>query len=207
MYNSNSIYSTEHFEQRSSGNLQSPPYSARTHNQPQEPTYTDFNKPRYSGAFNTFFSLKCHGKKAAIELKPSLTRSSEWETVMLEAAISVGPKQFNWADKISIQITKTELPHVISTFLGIKQAFEGKSHGVNANKGFSLAWQSRSDNSPMILFVCVTEGGKPAMAVPVAGFDAMMLGHMACVQYIRNFPGLTTDACIKSLEIMSRHNI
>ncbi|MEH6454753.1 MAG: hypothetical protein V7749_00395 [Cocleimonas sp.] len=205
MYNANSIYSTEHFNQ-SSHEPQNTCCPPQDNNKAQQDTYTDFNKERYSGAFKEYASLKCHGKKAAIELKPSLTRKLEWETVMIEAATAVGPKQFNWADKISIQITKSELPHVISTLLGIKQRFEGKSHGVKANKGFSLTWQSKGESS-MMLFVCVSEGGKPAMAVPVAGFDAMMMGHMACVQYVRNFPGLTTDACIKSLETMARHNI
>lgn len=159
--------------------------------------------PRYFGAFKEFASLKCHGNKAAIELKPSITRN-EWETVMLEAATSTGPRKFNWSQKTSLQITKNELPHVISVLLGIKPSYEAQSHGEEKNKGFKLIWQQQQSTS---LFVTVFEGGKPAMGVPVSGFDAMMLGHMALVQYVRNFPGLTTEACIKSLEIMARHNI
>lgn len=201
MYNSNhSTYSTAQLNERPPAHAYQQPI-----NEPVQQTYTDFNKNRYSGAFNEFFSLKCHGKKAAIELKPSITRKSQWETIMLEAAISIGPKQFNWSEKTSLQITKTELPHVISVLLGIKESFEGRSHGTSKNKGFILKWQTKGDTT--LLFVSVTEGGKPAMGVPISGMDAMMLGHMACVQYIRNFPGLTSEACIKSLEIMSRHNI
>ncbi|WP_282109228.1 hypothetical protein [Shewanella algicola] len=201
MYNpNNSIYSTSHFDEN-------PPIQnyQEAVNEHYKPAHQDLNKPRYSGAFKEFFSLKCHGKKAAIELKPSITRTSEWETVMLESATSIGPKQFDWSQKSSLQITKTELPHVISVFLGIKEKFEGRSHGPQKNKGFSMSWQTNGNSTN--LFVCVTEAGKPAMAVPISGMDAMMLGHMACLQYIRNFPGMTVDACIKSLEIMSRHNV
>lgn len=159
---------------------------------------------RYHGAFAEFFSLKCHGNKAAIELKPSISRKG-WETIMLEGAIATGPKQFNWGNKTSIQITKSELPHVISTFLGIKPIYEAKSHGEAKNKGYSLRWQTQGNSTS--LFVNIFEGGKQAMGVPISGFDSMMLGHIALVQYLQNFPGLTADACIKSLEIMARHNI
>jgi hypothetical protein len=206
MHNPNNIYSNPHYN----GHIQPSSYPVAVKNNPnrgypQMEQNPSINNPRYYGAFPEFFSLKCYGTKAAIELKPSLTKTSKWETIMLEAAISTGPKQFNWPEKTAIQITKSELPHVISTFLGIKKKFEGKSHGALKNKSFSMEWQSKND--AMLLFVCITEGGKPAMAVPISGFDAMMLGHMACVQYIRNFPSMTADACIESLKIMARHNI
>lgn len=179
-----------------------------------QPPYVDYQQyseqpspqsvERYSGAFKEFASLKCHGSKAAIELKPSISRKG-WETILLEGASAIGPKLFNWKNKTSIQITKSELPHVISTLLGIKPFYEAKSHGAEKNKGFSLKWQTQGTSTT--LFVNVFEGGKPAVGVPVSGFEAMMLGHMALVQYLQNFPGLTADACIKSLEIMARHNI
>tara|TARA_R110002050_G_scaffold27724_1_gene71843 strand:- start:12536 stop:13141 length:606 start_codon:yes stop_codon:yes gene_type:complete len=196
----NSIYSTAHFDEQ--------PVQAYEHTENgyhNHESYQETNNPRYSGAFSEFYSLKCHGTKAAIELKPSITRKSQWETVMLEAANATGPKQFNWSDKTSIQITKNELPHVIAVLLGIKEKFEGRSHGPQKNKGFSMIWQTNGNTTN--LFVSLTEGGKPAKGVPISGMDAMMLGHMSCVQYIRNFPGLTSEACIRSLEIMSRHNV
>lgn len=178
--------------------------STPDYEQIQEPVAHQQGSERYMGAFKEFTSLKCHGTKAAIELKPSISRKG-WETVMLEGASAIGPKSFNWGNKTSIQITKSELPHVISTLLGIKPFYEAKSHGEAKNKGFTLKWQTL--NSSTTLFVNILEGGKPSVAVPVAGFEAMMLGHMALVQYLQNFPGLTADACIKSLEIMARHNI
>ncbi|MCU8005409.1 hypothetical protein [Shewanella sp. SM96] len=171
---------------------------------PEPPAPAPQGSERYKGAFREFTSLKCHGTKAAIELKPSISRKG-WETVMLEGASAIGPKTFNWGNKSSIQITKSELPHVISTLLGIKPLFEMKSHGAEKNKGATLKWQTQGNVTT--LFVNIYEGGKPAIAVPIGGFEAMMLGHMALAQYLQNFPTLTADACIRSLEIMARHNI
>jgi hypothetical protein len=57
-----------------------------------------------------------------------------------------------------------------------------------------MAWQTNGNSTS--LFVCVTQGGKPTIAGPISVIITMMLGRIACVQYIRNFPGLKDEACI-----------
>lgn len=168
------------------------------HNRPQE--------PRYSGQFDQFFSLKCHGTKAAIELKPSLTQGG-WHTVMLEGASAIGERKFDWQGKTAVQITKTELLPVIAVLIGIRESFEGKSHGIQKNKGFAIKWQQNQRDNTMNVFVSVFEANKPMKGVPISAYDALMLGHLAISQYINNMPQITPDALIDSLKSIHRHAI
>jgi hypothetical protein len=170
------------------------------------PSNNQTQEQRYSGQFDQFFNLKCHGSKAAIELKPSLTQGG-WHTVLLEAASAIGERKFNWQDKTAIQVTKTELLPVIAVLLGIRESFEGKSHGTAKNKGFSVKWQQNQRDNTMNVFVSVFEANKPMKGVPISAYDALMLGHLAISQYINNMPQLTPDALIDSLKSIHRHAI
>ena len=38
---------------------------------------------------------------------------------MIDAALAMGPRQFNWSDKIYIRLTIDELPQVAAAFFGI----------------------------------------------------------------------------------------
>ncbi|QIR16319.1 hypothetical protein [Shewanella aestuarii] len=163
-------------------------------------------EPRYSGQFDPYFNLKCHGTKAAIELKPSITQGG-WHTVMLEGANSIGERKFNWQDKTSVQITKTELLPVIAVLLGIREGFEGKAHGVQKNKGFNIKWQQNQRDNTMNVFVSIFEANKPMKGVPISAYDALMLSHLAISQYINNMPQLTPEALINSLKSIHRHTI
>ncbi|GIU40943.1 hypothetical protein TUM3794_20110 [Shewanella colwelliana] len=163
------------------------------------------NFERYCGAFPPFFSLKCHASQGAVELKPSQTKSNEWHTIMLEGALAIGQRQYNWASKTAIQITKTEICYVTAVFLGLLREFEAKSHGPQKNKGFRLQWQENRGKSS--LFINVFEGGKKAIAVPISAHDALMFGHMCCCQYVLNFPTLSVESFIESLKLLKHLNV
>lgn len=158
---------------------------------------------RYSGNFDQYFSIKCHGTKAAMEMKPTLTRG-HWHSVTFEAALSCGGRKFDWARKTTLQLTKSELLPVIAVLLGIRKTFAGKSHGEAKNKGFELQWQN--SEMKLSLFCSFFEGGSLAKGVPISPYDALMLGHLAMSQYILNFPQMTAEAVILSLQqVHKRH--
>lgn len=156
----------------------------------------------YESLFGRYFSFKVHGGKAAFELKPSMTRRN-WHTVMLEAANSIGSKQFDWQNKTAIQLTKNELPQVCAVLLGILERFEGNAHGPENTKSFKLEWQGEGAN--FRCFISLIEKGKPMKGIPISPFEAMQLGHVACVQYCQNFPTLGINAFINSLKQMAKH--
>ncbi|WP_076414945.1 hypothetical protein [Shewanella sp. UCD-KL12] len=162
------------------------------------------NQSRYSGSFPQYFSHKCHGSKAAIEMKPSQTKRG-WHTVSLEAASSVALRKFDWGNKTIVQITKAELLPLIAVLLGIREKYDAKSHGINKDKGYSLQWQNK--NSNLSLFCSLMEAKKKAMAVPVSAYDATMLGHLALSQYVLNYPKLTPESIIMSLKQVHRFPI
>lgn len=152
---------------------------------------------RYKSVFEEFFSLKVHGRKAAIELKPSITKGG-WHTVTLEGANVSGQRLYDWSNKTTVQITRVELLGVIGVLLGIYPNTEGRAHGPQKNKGFNMQWQEQ--NGTTSLFVSVNEGGKTAKGVPVSFHEAMQLGHMSAIQYCQNFPTLSVEALIASMK-------
>ncbi len=191
------------------------PHNQGSQHQPQQTTqpnnvcdFPDVNlqNERYNGQFPQFFSLKNHGTKAAIEMKPSLTQSG-WHTVMLEGANSIGERKFNWQDKTAVQITKTELLPVIAVLLGIRKEFEGKAHGPNKNKGFSIKWQTSRTSDIMNVFITISEAKKPLKGVPISAYDALMLAHLAISQYRNNMPQMSADSVIESLRTIHRHKL
>lgn len=159
---------------------------------------------RYLGRFPEYFSHKCHGTKAAIEMKPSLTRGG-WHTVSLEAASSIGVRKFDWKNKTIIQITQSELLPLIAVLLGIRQGYDGKNHGTQSNKGFNFKWQNQDSN--LSLFSSLFEANKKATGVPISAYDAMMLGHQALSQYLLNFPQLTPESVLMSLKQVHRYTV
>ncbi|AYV11553.1 MULTISPECIES: hypothetical protein [Shewanella] len=162
---------------------------------------------RYCGAFPPFFSLKCHGTKGAIELKPSITRKGQWHTVMLEGALAIpgSNRQFDWRNKLAVQITKSEICSVAAVLLGLRTSFEGNNHGPQKNKGMKITWQENRGKAGV--FVNLMEGGKPAIAVPITGYDSVMLAHMVCSQYVLNFPGLSVASFIETLKLVNHMNV
>lgn len=152
---------------------------------------------RYSSVFPEFFSIKAHGKKAAFEIKPAITKAN-WHTVMLEAANASGVRQFDWGTKSTIQVTRTELLEVVGVLLGIFESTEGKLHGPQKNKAFTLRWQTNGQVSS--LFASIIEGGKNAKGVPIPYFEAIQMGHLAAIQYCANFPSLTVADLIATLK-------
>lgn len=186
-----------HGNQNQQNNREVPPahtqdYAAENvHDFPQQAAAQE-----YISKFGRYFNIKVHSSKAALEMKPTLTRSG-WSTVMLEATSANGHRRYDWDNKTCIQITRTELPIVAAVFLGIKKQFSAKNHGEQNNKGFELSWQN---NNNLSLFVKVFEANKPLRAIPVSPFEAMQMGHILAVQYVENFPSLTVDAFITSLK-------
>lgn len=154
-----------------------------------------------SDADREYFSIKSHGGKAAVEVAVDNTKEN-WNTIRLEAAAKQNgqSKAYNWHEKVSIQITKAELPIVIATLLGLLPMCEFKNHGGDANKWFYI------ENQRDKYFFRVGQAStKQALAAPVPVPEALMMGHTALMQYCKNFKGLSCDAALESIKTMSKH--
>jgi len=153
------------------------------------------NKP----AFDSRMKMSVYGTKNALSVTPSSTRH-EWETVMIESAAKLDEqsKQYNWQKKTSIQITKQELPHFIMVMLGLINHCKFDSHGAANDKGFEIERQQKN-----LFFKTFARGALHPVPVPYE--DAVMIGHLALSQYVKNFNGtITADVAMNSFRVLAK---
>jgi hypothetical protein len=168
---------------------------------------TQIEKPLHSGVdqnkpYKRYINIKSHGTKTAIEVAPDNT-TKDWQTIRLEAASKVSPsgKEYDWKGKISVQLTKQELPVVIGVLLGYLPSVEYGNHG-DKNKGFSIENQGKN------FFFKVLEGAtKCLMVCPVPIVEAHLMGMLALSQYVKNFEGMSCEAGIMAIKTMCSHMI
>lgn len=166
-----------------------------THHQQKNTGYNDYLT---SMGYPHNYSLKCHGKDFAIEIKPDATKSN-WHTVRLEAAKRLNGQQvYDWSNKISLQLTAVELPEVAAFFLTLTPNAQCKYHGGQNNKGFEGRYQKSS------IFASLSESGKPQMGIKMSFVDSMMFGHLCLSQYCFNFPHLTTEAAYNAFKLLGK---
>ena len=93
-------------------------------------------------------------KRTAMNVQCTFTRAGV-ETLSVELVqIQTGRKP-NWSDKISLQLTKTELKDMCRVLFGLKDQMKGSYHGDAHNKGIAVY-----DNGPQGAAVSVSEKGR-----------------------------------------------
>lgn len=149
-----------------------------------------------------YMNIKSHGKSNAIEFAPDNTQKG-WDTLRIEAAPKLGgnTKAYDWANKVSVQITKTELPIVVAVLLGFLPSCEFGNHGDTA-KWFSI------ENQGKAFYIKVGQASdKRMLPCPVPFVEAHLAGMVALSQYAKNFEGMTTDAALEAIKVMSSHMV
>ncbi|SFC91154.1 Whirly transcription factor [Thiohalospira halophila DSM 15071] len=150
--------------------------AAQSAREPERPSGTQESLPldqaaspgRESGEDRSRNQHKVFGGKAALTWEADVTRRKE-PTVALDAALATAPRQYDWGNKIRVQLTTGELPAVAAVLLGYSDKVEFASHGPQANKGFSVERQDQG------FFVRVFQGGNSIRAVPMSATDAFQV--------------------------------
>jgi hypothetical protein len=151
--------------------------------------------------------LAAYGKRSALQFKPTGTRISDTrkfssQTIMIEGAMRLDPnnprnRAYDWAQKISVQVTLSELPIVIGVLLGLAPSCQFSNHGRENDKAFNFELQENKH-----FFVSVMQGGKNAVGVQVPLVDAMQIGHLALSQYLQNFPGINSETALRNIQTL-----
>lgn len=133
-----------------------------------------------------YMSHHVYGGKAALCWDVDQTRNGD-STIRLEAAKVIGERKYDWSNKITIQLTRDELPCVAAVFLGILQRTEGRNHGVGdqQGKGFEIEHQGNK------LFVKVFAPQRPPCAVPISPEDAFTVASLLVRQIRKGKPWLS----------------
>lgn len=137
-------------------------------------------------------SLHVYGQKAALCFEADTTRAG-WPTVLLEAALATAPRQYDWAGKIRLQLTRLELSVVAAVLLGGLPRCEYKNHGPDHHKGFSLEDQGAT------FFVRVFAQDQPVRAVPMIPEEAFPVAALVVRQLQAATPGLEGAALLAVL--------
>jgi hypothetical protein len=159
---------------------QSRPQNGPSRNAPQQ------QSQQGQGAEREFISHHVYGGKAALCWDVDKTKNGD-DTIRLEAAKAIGERKYDWSSKISIQLTRDELPCVAAVFLGILPETDGRNHGVGdqQGKGFEIQHQGNK------LFVKVFAPQKPPCAVPVSPEDAFTVASLLVRQIRKGKPWLS----------------
>lgn len=138
---------------------------------------------------------RIYATKAALLWELDETRQHE-PTLRLEAAPATGAKLYDWKQKISLQLTREELPWVAATVLGLTPHCEFKNHGPENNKGFRLEHQGSH------LFVRVFQRDRPLLALPINAADCFYLAAL-CLRPLRQAsPWLSDQGLIALLRLI-----
>ena len=71
--------------------------------------------------------------------------SAQTETLNLELAEKTG-SGYDWENKITVQVSRVELPRFCAVVLGLIRQTEGKYHGDSKNKSWHLMWPPGGDS-------------------------------------------------------------
>lgn len=174
---------------------------------PMEPSRSESNPPpmsslslseepgveepaRQSGQGKEIISQHVYGGSAAACFSTDVSRAGQ-ATVRIEVAQTSGnSRQYNWTDKVSIQLSQRELPLVLATLMQWVPKFEGKGHGTANEKWFTL------ENQGPKVFLSVNCKGKAVRGVPIMAGDTYALSTLLMRQMLRNDPFLTPESLL-----------
>lgn len=141
----------------------------------------------------TYTNRHVYGGKVAVCFQSDKTKTGD-HTIRIEAAEATTIRSFNWADKIAIQLSTRELPGVLATFLQLQGKFDGKGHGAQNDKWFTL------ENQPGKLFISVNTKGKTARSIPIGPGDCFGVVTLLMEQMLKNTPFLTADNLLSLIQ-------
>ncbi|WP_240224732.1 hypothetical protein [Rheinheimera hassiensis] len=142
-----------------------------------------------------------YGKNAAFQFSSGKSRSG-LHTVFMESAKRLNPndpnnRDYNWQKKILLQLTASELPIVIAVLMGQLPSCEFKNHGPQ-NKWFSIENQGKN------FYMKMGASQMEMNVAPISLVDALQFGTIALVSYIKNYPGLSSEAALTTIRMMSK---
>ena len=144
--------------------------------------------------FRDRVQCRVYGSKAALCIETDVTRQDE-PTLRLEAAPATGPRAYDWPSKLTLQLTREELPVVAATVLGLLPRCLYKNHGPDQNKGLEIEHQGSH------LFVRLFQKERGVLAVPVGPADSYYLAALALRALRQGTPWLSDQGLLMVLKL------
>jgi hypothetical protein len=132
---------------------------------------------------------KIYGRRGALTVQPNFTRDG-YPTLTIEAASRADDaKRYEWQTKISVQLTRQELPPFCAVAVGLREAVDCPYHGPARNKG--LVFERQADK----LYLKVSEAGR-VIGVPIGYADGVHLAALAMERLKASHPTLDSQTLL-----------
>lgn len=147
-----------------------------------------------------YYSFKIFGSSAALCVSEARTRSSNQYTIQVEGALALGGgrREFDWQNKIIVQLTVQEAYLTLALFENMIPSVKFDGHGRTHDKSLQI------DAQESHYFVRIVQRGRSAIAVPVRAVDAIPIVALLYKQLLRNEPHLRIEDIRLLIERMAR---
>ena len=132
--------------------------------------------------------------------------ATEWDGkpgVMVDAAVSTGPKSYDWKNAVHVWLDTNEVGAVLAVFRRWRKGIEFAAHGSQNDKAFSIEFQGQH------FFAKVTvkkAGNHPARAVKIMPTDATAVSILFLTQLAESYPAIPLNELLATVRATHQIN-
>ena len=150
------------------------------------------DKPNQN-ARQEFVGHHVYGNKSALYFSYDETRNGD-ATVAVDGAMSVAIRQYNWGQKLRIQITRSDLPSVAAVMFGLLTKVELSNYGADNTKRLLIENQNKN------YFVNMSAKDHHQIAVPISASDVYEIRGLFLAQLMKNRPEIGVEGILANLK-------
>lgn len=151
----------------------------------------DENVPATTGG-REFVGHHVYGGSGALYLSLDTTKNGA-NTIAIDGTKGAN-KQFNWKEKVRMQITRGDLPSVAAVFFGLVLECELSNYGADNTKRLTLKNQGKN------FFLNMSAKGSAQIAVPIMASDVFEIRALFLRQLLANSPEIGVDGVLANLK-------
>ena len=125
--------------------------------------------------------------------------ATEWEGkpgVMVDAAVSNGPKSYDWKNAIHLWLDTNEVGAVLAVFRRWRPSVEFSAHGSQNDKSFSLEFQGQHFFAKLTARKAASH---PARAVKILPTDATAVSILFLTQLANSYPAIPVSELLATV--------
>ena len=140
-----------------------------------------------------FVGHHVYGKQSALYFAYDETRGGD-ATIAVDGAMSVATRQYNWNQKLRVQITRSDLPSVAAVMFGLLPKVELSNYGADNTKRLLIANQGKN------YFLNMSAKDHHQIAVPISAGDVYEIRALFLAQLMKNRPEIGVEGVLTNLK-------
>ena len=140
-----------------------------------------------------FVGHHVYGRQSALYFAYDDTRGGD-ATIAIDGAMSVATRQYNWAQKLRLQITRSDLPSVAAVMFGLLKKVELSNYGADNTKRLLIENQGKN------YFLNMSAKDHHQIAVPISASDVYEIRSLFLAQLMKNRPEIGVEGILANLK-------